>query len=143
MFFFLHKYIIQCVIFVLNYTQLFFALLRISDMTQSWLSIAVADLEGAQQTCAPPPPKFGWAVFFCMKFCIRMLKNKAWIARESIKTPRAGPGPRPCLHTLFLWYVFVHIIFCIPPPPPQTNQNLPLYSIHPSNGNGVKCYSVF
>ena len=44
------------------------------------------------------PLKFGRLIFFSLDpFCIRMLKNRAKIARESIKTPRASraPGPLP------------------------------------------------
>ena len=43
----------------------------------------VAD-PGAQQA-SPPPPKIGSTMFFYPFFKIRMLKNKAQIARESIK----------------------------------------------------------
>ena len=52
---------------------------------------------GAQQTLPPPQKKMMYCVFFipCFFFCIRMLINKAQIVRESIKTMRAGPGPRP------------------------------------------------
>ena len=46
--------------------------------------------EGAQQA---PPPKIGSTMFFKIKFVIRMLKNKAQIARESIKTTLELPGP--------------------------------------------------
>ena len=51
----------------------------------------VADLEGAQQ--APPPPKMWSTAYFSIPFCIRMLKNKAQIARESIKNPESFQGP--------------------------------------------------
>ena len=47
--------------------------------------IPVADLEGAQQVCTPL--KFDQLCIFVLikiPFCIRMLKNKAQIARESI-----------------------------------------------------------
>ena len=37
------------------------------------------------------PPKIGSTVYVFLTFCIRMLKNKAQIARESIT--RAGPDP--------------------------------------------------
>ena len=59
-------------------------------------TVLVADLEGAPPKilinyglCFPPPP-----------FCIRMLKNKAQIARESIETPDNFQGPfksEPCM----------------------------------------------
>ena len=52
----------------------------------------VADLEGGHNRHAPPPPppkKKNDSVLcvLIIPFCIRMLKNKAQIARESIKTP--------------------------------------------------------
>ena len=42
----------------------------------------------------PPPPKIGSTLFFVMiQFLIKMLKNKAQIARESIKRTPELPGP--------------------------------------------------
>ena len=49
----------------------------------------VADLEGAQQA---RPLHFD-RLFFIIPFCIRMLRNKAQIARESIKNPEGFQGP--------------------------------------------------
>ena len=68
------------------------------------------------------PPKIGSTMFFFIPFCIRMLKNKAQIARESIKTPiiasRAlrpalGPGGKG-VWDLCTWCAWPHIIFCAP-----------------------------
>ena len=72
----------------------------------------MADLEGAQQT-PPPPPKI-WstvcAFFLCgILFCVRMLKNKAQIARERIKNQVSGISstrdvrPRTYLRPLIKW----------------------------------------
>ena len=47
-------------------------------------------------TDAPPPPqkkKLIDYLFFLIPFCIRMLKYKAQIARESIKNPESFLGP--------------------------------------------------
>ena len=39
----------------------------------------------------PPPPPWFWSdMIFCIPVCIRILKNKAQIARESIKNPKAS-----------------------------------------------------
>ena len=56
---------------------------------------SVADPRGAQQTPPPPPPplKIGSTMAFLSHVFIRMLKNKAQIARESIKTTLDLPGP--------------------------------------------------
>ena len=51
---------------------------------------AVADPGGAT---GAPPPKIGSTLFFVIQFFIRILKNKAQIARESIKTTLELPGP--------------------------------------------------
>ena len=42
---------------------------------------------GAQHARPPPPPKIGSTVIFNNPFCIRMLKNRAQLALESIKNP--------------------------------------------------------
>ena len=47
---------------------------------------------GGQQAPPPPPPKIG-STMFLSNFFIRMLKNKAQIARETIKTTLELPGP--------------------------------------------------
>ena len=47
---------------------------------------------GGQQV--PPPPKIGSNMcFFFFQLCIRMLRNKVQIARESITTTLKLPGP--------------------------------------------------
>ena len=46
---------------------------------------------GAQQVCHPP--KIGSTMFFVIQFLIKMLKNKAPIALETIKTTPELPGP--------------------------------------------------
>ena len=54
----------------------------IKEMADSIIRVTVADLEG------PILMDF----FSSSPFCMRMLKNKAQIARESIKNPRELPG---------------------------------------------------
>ena len=81
---------------------------------------AVADPRGD----APPPPKIGSTMlFFSMFFFFfRMLKNKAQIARESIKTTLELPGPFSGPWTSaesefgFCARNVRAIIFCAPPP---------------------------
>ena len=70
-----------------------------------------------------PSPNFDRLCFY-IPFCIRMLKNKAQIARESIlfkknlRASRALIGPwTPSTRALPSWYACMHIIFCPPPPP--------------------------
>ena len=76
---------------------------------------------GAQQA---PPLKLDQLWFF-IQFFIRMLKNKAQIPRESIKTTPELPGPLsgPWITAenefgsalvMCIW----HVNFCAPPPPP-------------------------
>ena len=58
-------------------------------MTISPYSSPVAD-PGVGATGAPPPKKKkigSTVIFFITPFCIRMLKNRAQIALESIKKP--------------------------------------------------------
>ena len=51
----------------------------------------VADLEEVATGAPPPPPpqKKKLSTIFVAPFCIRIFKNKAQIARESIKTPKS------------------------------------------------------
>ena len=87
------------------------------------ISYAVADPSGAQQ--APPPPKIG-STMFCVfiQLFIRMLKNKAQIAQESIKTTLELPGPLSGPWTpaesefgsALIMCVWAHNLLC---PPPQ------------------------
>ena len=63
------------------------ASLKYTHLNNHLASMAVADLEGCSRH-APPPPMIDYD--FVIPFCIRMLKNKAQIARESIKNPRAS-----------------------------------------------------
>ena len=64
-----------------------------------WTNVyKVADPEGGVTGARPPPPnkkkkKIGSTIFFTNPVCIRMLKNKAQIARESIKKILELPGP--------------------------------------------------
>ena len=53
--------------------------------------LAVADPGGGGNRRAPP--KIGSTMFFKSQMFIRMPKNKAKIARESIKTTLEVPGP--------------------------------------------------
>ena len=54
------------------------------------LSQHLADLEGGATSAHPPKKKLDRLCFIFIPFCIRMLKNKAQIVRESIKNPRAS-----------------------------------------------------
>ena len=80
---------------------------------------------GAAGTHPPPPLN----VDLHIVFCIILLKNKAQIARESMKNLEFPVDPgrdRRC--TSRSWFVCTHIIFCTPPPP-ITILDLPLYCI--------------
>ena len=55
----------------------------------AWGPGAVVDLKGAQQA---HPRKF-WLTMLLIPFCIRLFKNKAQIARESIKNAESFQGP--------------------------------------------------
>ena len=84
--------------------------------------------KGAQQ--APPPPlKFDrlW-VFFPIPFCIRMLQNRAQIARESMKKLLELPGPLSGPWTPAERDSGFALVMCVrahnlllPPPPPYEN----------------------
>ena len=54
-------------------------------------NFAVADLVGG--ATGTRALKFDRLWFFCIPFCMRMLDNKAQIAREGIKNPDPGPPP--------------------------------------------------
>ena len=69
---------------------------------------------GATSACTPPPPFFFYWLSFLIPFCIRMLKNKAQVAQESIKTPRA-------LDPALVMWVCAHDPLRPPPPPPHEN----------------------
>ena len=86
-----------------------------------WYS--VADPRGAPQ--APPPPlKLNQLWFFNQFFFIRMLENKARIARESIKITLELPGPLSGPWTLAESEFGSALVMCVlaqnllPPPPP-------------------------
>ena len=49
-------------------------------------------MEAQQPRPPPPPPKIGSTMFFVIQFLIKMLKNKAQIARETIKITLELPG---------------------------------------------------
>ena len=95
--------------------------------TQSIHSLTVADPRGggAQQACAPP--KIESIMLFNPIFFIRMLKNKAQIARESIKITPELPGPlrRPWtpaeseFGSALVMCVLAHNLLRPPPPPPE------------------------
>ena len=56
--------------------------------SSKYLHVPVADPGGCNRRAPPPPPPPKKKTLF-----IRMLKNKAQIARESIKTTLELPGP--------------------------------------------------
>ena len=78
---------------------------------------------------APPPLKIGSTVCFKSNSFITIIKNKAQIARESIKTTLALPGPLSGSWTpvesefgsAVLIGVRAHNLLRPPPPPPNEN----------------------
>ena len=52
-----------------------------------WFEVAIYYSGGSRGAQQGRPPKIGSTVIFYNLFCIRMLKNRAQIALESIKNP--------------------------------------------------------
>ena len=79
---------------------------------------SAADPEGAQEApLHPPPPQKDRLCFvFVISFCIRMLENKAQIARESIKDPYKGASG-------FAFVMCVRAHYLLRPPPPHSDEN--------------------
>ena len=87
--------------------------------------------------------------FFLIQFCIRMLKNKAQIARENTKSHRASRA----LRVSRSWWAWAHIIFCAPAnrkswirpcivictPPPPPAHFFPMWKFGQNFGRDLCC----